>query len=218
MGPLVRLITPEWHPSPDARWLRSDDFLAFREANQIVAEARQESERIRADAQKKANSIIVEAEKAYEEQKRAGYEEGLNKALEESAGRMLDTVEYTIDYLSYIEDKVVSIVLTALRKILGEFNDTERLVCIVRNALQVFCNQKHVIVRVSPHQIDEVKKRVNDILAAYSEIRYLEIVPDSRLTDSGCILETDIGSVNASLDMQIQILEKALTSRFRTPS
>ncbi len=40
---------------------------------------------------------------------------------------------------------------------------------------------------------------------------YLEVVGDARLDQGGCILETEIGIIDASLDSQLAALQAALT-------
>ena len=36
-------------------------------------------------------------------------------------------------------------------------------------------------------------------------------IADSRLSDGGCILETDVGVVDASIDVQLQAIENSLS-------
>ena len=44
----------------------------------------------------------------------------------------------------------------------------------------------------------------------------LEVVADHRLKGGGCVLETELGIVDASVELQLQALEKALKSRIGT--
>ena len=70
---------------------------------------------------------------------------------------------------------------------------------------------------VPPQQVDIVKSRVNELLAEYPGVGYLDIVADSRLKDDACILECEIGLVEASMEGQLRALrtafEKVLGSR-----
>ena len=58
-------------------------------------------------------------------------------------------------------------------------------------------------------EIEVVRERINDILAAYPGVGYLDLVPDSRLARGACILESEIGMVEASLEGQIEALRSA---------
>ncbi|MEG1769575.1 MAG: FliH/SctL family protein, partial [Comamonas sp.] len=78
-----------------------------------------------------------------------------------------------------------------------------------KNALSVVRNQKQMTLRLQPQQVEVVRTRINDLLSAYPGVGYLDIVPDGRLGAHACILESEIGLVEASIDGQIAALEKA---------
>ena len=54
-----------------------------------------------------------------------------------------------------------------------------------------------------------VRSRINDILAAYPGVGYLDLLADGRLEHGACILESEIGMVEASLEGQIEALRGA---------
>jgi type III secretion protein L len=72
-------------------------------------------------------------------------------------------------------------------------------------------------LRLNPQQVDLIKARVNDLLADYPGVGFLDIVVDTRVKLDACILESDIGLVEASMEGQIAALrsafEKVLGSR-----
>ena len=54
-----------------------------------------------------------------------------------------------------------------------------------------------------------LRERINDILAAYPGVGYLDLLADARLGRGACILESQIGMVEASLEGQIEALRGA---------
>ena len=72
-------------------------------------------------------------------------------------------------------------------------------------------------LRLHPQQVDTVRARVNDLLAAYPGVGYLDIVPDGRLGMEACILESEIGLVEASIDGQIAAANKIKKQLERMP-
>jgi len=54
-----------------------------------------------------------------------------------------------------------------------------------------------------------LKSATDELLAAYPGIGYLDLVPDSRLRGDACIVETEIGIVEASMEGQIAALGRA---------
>lgn len=205
MDPFVRLTdNPPLALAPDTRLLKRADYQTFVMADQILSAARREAEEQRAEA---------EREQARRHQ--AGYEHGLEQARLEMATRMLETVEYTVDYLSEVEHKFVDLVMAAVRKILGEFEETELTRRVVRQALQVVRNQPQATIRVCPAQADRLHQRLHEILAGYNSLGMVEVVPDPRLEQGDCILETEIGVVDAGLETQLEALERALRARLQ---
>ena len=160
-------------------------------------------------AQQQAQAIVAQAQTAFEAKCQEGYASGLAQAKMEQAQDMIETVGRTVDYFAQVESEIVTLVMGAVRKIMDDFDDEQRILMVVRNALSVVRNQKQMTLRVYPGQIDHVRKHINDLLASYPGVGYLDIVPDARLATDACILESEIGLVEASITGQITALEQA---------
>ncbi len=189
-------------PAPGTRVLKAADYALLQQAAGLLAAARQEAQALRDSAQAE-----LEAER------RRGYAEGIEQARGEAAELMLETVGRTVDYLGQVEDEVIGVVLSAVRKLLGTLDDLERTRLLAREALKVVRTQKRVTLRVSPGQEEGVRARVTDILGGYSGISLLEVVADPGLGAGGCILESELGVVDASVDTQLAALERAMRAR-----
>lgn len=191
---------------PVAKVLRADEVLALRSAEQIVAEAVAQASR-----------IVAGAQDAYEAERQCGYREGIEEARLEQAEQMIENISQTVDYFSRVETRMVDLVMRSVRKIIDEFDDEARVLIAVKGALSVVRNQKQITLRTNPSQAEIVRARINDVLAAYPGVGYIDIVPDARLAPDACIVETEIGTVEASLNGQIEALrgafEKVLGSR-----
>jgi type III secretion protein L len=191
---------------PATQVVRAHEMAALREAQQIVA-----------DAQVQADAIVAGAQEALEAERQRGYAQGLEEAQLDQAEQMIENVSRTIDYFSKVEGRVVDLVMQSIQKIVSEFDDTERVVITVKNVLAVVRNRKQMTLRLNPQQVDLIKARVNDLLAAYPGVGFLDIVADARIKLDACILESDIGLVEASMEGQIAALrsafEKVLGSR-----
>lgn len=174
--------------------------MAFREAEQIVADARRQAE-----------AIVAGATKAYEDECKRGYDDGRKEALLEQAERMIEHVGRTVDYFARIETRMVELVMGAVQKIVSDFNDTERVLIVVRNALSVVRNQKQMTLRLNPAQVDLVRTNINELLAMYPGVGYLDLLADARVEKDACILESEIGIVEASIEGQLQALQSAFS-------
>jgi flagellar biosynthesis/type III secretory pathway protein FliH len=63
-------------------------------------------------------------------------------------------------------------------------------------------------IRVNPFDVESLNASKEDLMALSTSLRSLEIVDDSAIL-GGCIIETDGGVVDASVDAQLQRLEAA---------
>ncbi|NMU29451.1 type III secretion system stator protein SctL, partial [Vibrio parahaemolyticus] len=109
-------------------------------------------------ANSKAESIIANAQQAYETEKQRGYQDGLAQAKIENAQTMVETLARCNDYYQQVEEKMTGVVLEAVRKIIDTFDDVDTTVSVVREALQLVSNQKQVILHVHPEQVVEVRE------------------------------------------------------------
>ena len=185
--------------------------LVKRAEAQSIAEAMD----VLSAAQKEAEDIRQQAREEFEAQRKLGYDKGLDDSKEEIAIQKLEQVEKSIDYLSSMENKIVEIVLTALKKCVAEIGDKELMVQVVQKAMQaVVRNQQQVVLKVSPEMLPTVKERLNEILSKFPGVNYINLMDDPRIKGVSCIIETDAGNVEASLDHQLAANEKALGKCF----
>ena len=171
---------------------------AFRDAGEIVDEARRQAE-----------GIIADARSAHEAECRRGYDEGCKQARMEQAEQMIEHVARTVDYLAHVEARMVDLVMGAVQKIVADFDDSERVLIVVRNSLSVVRNQKQMTLRLNPAQVETVRAHVNDLLAVYPGVGYLDLIADGRVQKDACILESEIGLVEASIEGQLEALRSA---------
>jgi len=185
-------------PDPAARVLRAAEYAALVQAQTLLDNAHAQAE-----------AIVAGAQDAFDAERRRGYEDGKQEALLDQAEKMIETVSRTVDYFAGVENEMVNLVMAAVRKVVDGFDDRDKVMVVVRNALAVVRNQKQMTLRLHPAEIDVVRERINDILAAYPGVGYLDLMADARLDRGACILESEIGMVEASLEGQIEALRGA---------
>lgn len=184
---------------PEGRIIKAAEYQAVLDGEAVIA-----------DAHRQAAEILAKAELEYAARKQQGYDDGLQEGRLEMAEKMLDTVASSVDFLSSLESRVVQLVTRVVRKILGDMQQPDRITAVVRNALAVARNETRVTLRVCPGDLETVQDRLREIMQPYPAINFLDVMADSRLRADGCVLETDIGVVDASLDVQLEAIEKSL--------
>lgn len=184
--------------APGTRIVRATELGAWRGAEQAVAAANEQ-----------ARDIVAHAQAAYEAERRRGHQEGTEQARREGSSHMAEQIARTDQYFSGIEEQLAALVMQGVRRIIGGYSDHERVLHTVRGALAAVRNQKQITLRLHPDNVEYVKARAADLLAGYPGVGLLDVVADSRLASDCCVLESDIGVVEASTRDQIESLEAA---------
>jgi type III secretion protein L len=178
---------------------------ANQNAEKIIQEANGKSQQILDEALHKRKQIFEEAKKYYEKEAKRGYDDGYATGKAEMAKQLAELTVKSADNIKYLESSIAGLVVKALQRIVGEVDRRELIVDIVRQALKAVKNQQEAILKVSPQDSQAVRDNLKEILSD-GAVDYLEVVADSRLKAGTCILETDLGVVDASLDVQVEAI------------
>ncbi len=110
------------------------------------------------------------------------------------------------DYFARVELEIVHLALSIAGKILHREAQVDPMLmaALVRVALGQMKDGSAVSVRVRP----EEAKRWRDYFAAGTQNLSISVVEDAELEPRACVLETDLGSANLSLDAQLKEVEQ----------
>ncbi|MDE7469765.1 MAG: HrpE/YscL family type III secretion apparatus protein [Desulfovibrionaceae bacterium] len=198
MDPIFFLTHNQIGVSSDVKILKAEDYARFFESRSIME-----------DAKRRAQQIIEMAQEEYKIMQQRGFEAGLEDGKKELAAKMIEQIAAGVDYFASIESTMVDIVTTAIEKIIGKMEDKDRINAIVHKALNYVRQQKKVLIRLSPEDLPFVQENLNEIVRTYPGISFLDITPDTHLARGDCILESDIGIINASINSQIEAIRTA---------
>ena len=184
----------------DRRVVKATDVATVKSAAEIIAAAEAEAARIREDAKV-----------AFEIEKKRGYEKGLTDGKMEISMQKLDQVDQSVSFMESVEAKMADIVMKALKSFVVEIGDREMVVQIVRKTMNaVIRTQRQVTLKVAPEMVAAVKERVSALRVDYPTVETFDVVEDPRLKGPACILETEAGVADASVDTQLAAIEKSL--------
>jgi type III secretion protein L len=181
----------------------ASDVAAWMQAGEMLEHARQESDRIHA-----------EAIEAFEAERRKGFEQGIAEAKQEMAERMVESSMKTVEYLGSIEERMVVLVMQAVRRIIAEYDASDRVLAVVKSGLSVMRNQKQLTLRLPPDRIDVVRHRATELLEQFPGVGVIDFAPDSRLKGDSAILESEIGVVESNIESQLSALEAGFRKVF----
>ena len=184
----------------DRRVVKAADVATVRSAAEIVAAAETQAAQIREDAKA-----------AYEAERKKGYDKGIADGKTEIAMQKLDLVDSSVAFMEDVEEKMSEIVMKALKSCVAEIGDREMVIQIVRKTMAaVIRTQRQVTLKVSPELVETVRARVSELTATFPTIETFDVVEDPRLKGSSCVLETEAGVADASVESQLAAIERSL--------
>ena len=191
---------PNFTLDSDRRLVKASEVATVKSAAEIVAVAEAEAARIR-----------EEAKIAFEEERKRGFEKGLQDGKLEIAMQKLEQVDQSVAFMESVEGKMADIVMKALKSCVVEIGDREMVVNIVRKTMSaVIRTQRHVTLKVAPEMVSVVKERVSALRLDYPTVETFDVVEDPRLKGPACILETEAGGADASVETQLASIERSL--------
>ena len=201
--------------------------LESESADDIINNARQEADDIIDEANKQAEIILSEAkEQAEEVQSEAhenGYNEGLlsaqneynDKAMQlenEYNAKVSELEEQYSKMREEIEPDLVNTLMDVFEKVTHTIaeDNKEIVLHLINNVMKNVDNSHEFIIKVSPEDYQFVADNQGKIYCAMSSEVNLEVVQEASLKSSECIIETDTGVFNCSLDIELNNLIKEI--------
>ena len=165
-------------------------------------------------AEKDSAQIKKEAEAAAAREKKRSYEAGIAQAKKEFSQRMAATVLRMESAHLILENRLVNLVMQTLHTVLGTLDDALVLEKLVQQCIRAVGQEKRLFLRVSEEQQDTASKALSSILSSFPHLECIEMVADPRLKKNSCVLETEYGAVDGSLDMHLATIRQGLIEAF----
>ena len=110
------------------------------------------------------------------------------------------------------EEAVMKLSCEVARRIVTKMAEMDEAVFldIVRNALGHLADKQKVTIRVNPADAEVLRAHSEEWAEASGAGSTVEIAEDVRIKRGGCLIEGESGSVEAQLDRQVDMIEKAL--------
>ena len=180
---------------------------ASEKAKAVINEAVEEAERIRSEAREVMGHVEAEMEKAKTDGYEIGREEGLVTVTEEAT--KLQAIRE--EFYKNAEPEIIKLVMMISEKVIGKMvrENEDTIKSIVRQAVDSSLGER-IAVRLNPEDYKTVTNdelEFKDILDRTKRIFFKE---DDSITKGGCIVETEVGTIDARLETQLKAIRKAL--------
>ncbi len=193
--------------SSDKKILSQSDVLEATKAKGILAEALNEAENIK----NKARAIFMQVSDKMEEARKQGFEKGREEGLATVTEQLVSIRKQNEALLEQIERQAVELVGEIGQKIIGarlEESD-EAVIGLIREALKSSLGNE-LIIFVSPADYQRLHGHENQLMSTLSAMQTVQLKASETVTDGGCVIESELGTIDARFEIQMEAIKKAL--------
>ncbi|MGV3467038.1 MAG: flagellar assembly protein FliH [Heyndrickxia sp.] len=192
-------------------------------AETLIQDAERQAQIIREQMEQEKVQWMQEKQVLIEEAKRLGFEEGFldgrNQGFEEYRSRIVEAnqmVDHTKnEFIKHIEESekvILDLGIMAAEKILCDTlkDQPEKFLSLVKQTIKEVRENQDIKIIVHPSMYPLIlshKEELDGILAGQVQCY---IYGDEQFTENQCVVETENGRIDASIDSQLKILQQKL--------
>lgn len=187
----------------DGKVVKADDFVQLVTAQETLAQAT-----------RRAAEIVAQAETQRDAAIREGRELGIEQGRAEYAASMVEASARMESSFISLEARLVKTIMDALQAILHEIGERTVMERLVRRTIANSNRKNSLRLVVASQQFDTVNALLSSVLAEFPEIEFVDVVQDPAGVPGMCVLESEFGIVDASLDTQLAAIRAGLNRAF----
>jgi type III secretion protein L len=197
----------EIHPAEDEKVIPAEEFSTLMQASEILERAKEDVEQFKKKTEEESRKL---KEKAQEE----GFDEGLQKFNEHLIhfDRQIRLIRMDL------QKQILPLALKAAKKIVGEQLNLhpETIVEIVIQTLAPVLQNHRITIYVNKVDKEILETQKPKIKSILEHVQVLTIQERNDVSPGGCIIETESGIINASIENQWRALESAFDKYMKT--
>jgi len=167
-------------------------------------------------------NLVSRAQEEAEQIKQNAYQDGYSAGIQQAA-QDLENFRNLLGAFMNAEDKVFGVVAPNIQELALEISkkvikkevttDPQILLSTVMDVLKTLSkNEPKITLRVNPMQVQYIKDILPEQIRLLGMETKLTVLPDENMTEGGCIIQTNNGIVDASIEAQLEIVQTALRS------
>lgn len=211
-------------PAPDNKIHNDIMNKAYQEADDILSAARTEAADI---IQRAEEQSTLANQNAREHGYQQGYQEGHSQGLADAQQEINDTLHNAVAKSQHLlalaeeehrerilasERQIIDIALAVAQKVLNReiAENPISVLPIVRAALEKIQDQDQITIFVGPEDYNLLLQAKRDLQMLVGRERALTIAADTTISPGGCLIDTPYGTVDARIDIQLEMIKKSL--------
>lgn len=183
-------------------------------------EERREGTRRRGYRRTQDRNIVSRAQKEAlsikEIAKQDGYKEGLQNAqndIDDLKSKFAEFYNYKDEVFEKVSECILDVSVEIAKKIINKEIETDKtaVLSMIKGVVEeINKTENKITLKVLPKDVELVRDKVPELFSeSYFEAK-ISVVPDNNIKDGGVIVETSNGIIDATIETQISIIEKAL--------
>ena len=198
----------EIHPAEDEKVIPAEEFSTLMQASEILERAKEDAEQFKKKTEEEGRKL---KETAQED----GFDEGLQKFNEHLIhfDRQIRLIRMDL------QKQILPLALKAAKKIVGEQLNLhpETIVEIVIQTLAPVLQNHRITIYVNKVDKEILETQKPKIKSILEHVQVLTIQERNDVSPGGCIIETESGIINASIENQWRALESAFDKYTQKP-
>ena len=167
-------------------------------------------------------NLVSRAQEEAVQIKQNAYQEGYNLGLQQAAAE-IESFKNVLGAFMGAEDRVfneiapniLELSMSIAKKVIKHeaATDVQVVVDTVMDALRMLSkNEPKIVLRVNPVQVQYLKDTMPDKIKSIGMETKLSVLSDESVTEGGCIVQTNNGMIDATVEAQLGIVQMALRS------
>ncbi|MBU1026521.1 MAG: hypothetical protein KKA31_02205 [Candidatus Margulisbacteria bacterium] len=171
--------------------------------------------KVKSQAQKIIDKAMAEAEGIRQQAVEAGREEGKSEVsaqIEEALKTLNDAVKERKKIIKESEQEILRLALKVAEQIIRSEVSLHRDVClnIVAEAIARVSDREQIIVRVNREDAEYLKRYKDRLTGILDGVKSFSILEDSSIDAGGCVIETNLGFIDAKISTKLKSIEAAM--------
>ncbi|VWC48502.1 type III secretion system protein HrpB [Burkholderia lata] len=188
-----------------------DALAAERDA--VLHAARDEAERIGADARAQAGALVEAARREHDGAYARGYDAGRAQAIADWHAKAADAFEQERRVRDKMRERLADLVAAAVQQMVRAEDARGLFARAAETVERVVSGASYLTVRVCDADYDTAREQFGLLADAWRRQGRnvpVEVVVEPRVARGTCVCESDFGTVDASLDTQLNAIRAAL--------
>ena len=155
------------------------------------------------DAERRADEVIDQA-------RTEGYAQGLAQAQSLMAQHLLDAQKQAHEFLEASQQRIVALAVAILERIAPALGEPQVVAALAEEALSTLQAEKYLRIRVTAAAADATQEMLERWRGEHPQVETAQILVDQHLPPFTCVVESELGRIEAGLSAQLDAVRAKL--------